>query len=254
MLRQRIAELKSAAAVKAAETEGLRAAAAGENERLRRRLADLERQHAERQKRVGVLQTASMNASVENERLLQRLRAAEKPSLASAAESEKLGKRIAQLECDAREAAAKHHRESDELRLHCAQLAQQAQTAVAARDVAILERDAAIAAKRAVPIELRRQYDALEKQLVVALTKLERSTRREDQRRRAFAASGKDAPLVRTRVYRTAAFRVRERELDVVRDARGHLEIGAVVVEVVDGRADEHADAHGLEARAPDGG
>ena len=195
MLRQRIAELKSAAAVKAAETEGLRAAAAGENERLRRRLAELERQHAERQKRVGVLQTASMNASVENERLLQRLRAAEKPSLASAADSEKLGKRIAQLECDAREAAAKHHRESDELRLHCAQLAQQAQTAVAARDVAILERDAAIAAKRAVPIELRRQYDALEKQLVVALTKLERSTRREDQWRRAFAASGKDAPL-----------------------------------------------------------
>ena len=120
MLRQRIAELKSAAAVKAAETEGLRAAAAGENERLRRRLADLERQHAERQKRVGVLQTASMNASVENERLLQRLRAAEKPSLASAAESEKLGKRIAQLECDLREAAAKHARESDELRLHCA--------------------------------------------------------------------------------------------------------------------------------------
>ena len=104
-------------------------------------------------------------------------------------------KRIAQLECDAREAAAKHHRESDELRLHCAQLAQQAQTAVAARDVAILERDAAIAAKRAVPVELRRQYDALEKQLVVALTKLERSTRREDQWRRAFAASGKDAPL-----------------------------------------------------------
>ena len=45
---------------------------------------------------------------------------------------------------------------------------------------------------------------------------------------------------------------MRERELDVVRDARGHLEIGAVVVEVVDGRADEHADAHGLEARAPD--
>merc|ERR1712025_163831 len=85
MLRQRIAELKSAAAVKAAETEGLRAAAAGENERLRRRLAELERQHAERQKRVGVLQTASMNASEENERLLQRLRAAEKPSLASAA-------------------------------------------------------------------------------------------------------------------------------------------------------------------------
>ena len=35
---------------------------------------------------------------------------------------------------------------------------------------------------------------------------------------------------------------------------RGHLEIGAVVVEIVDGRADEHADAHGLEARAPDGG
>ena len=47
---------------------------------------------------------------------------------------------------------------------------------------------------------------------------------------------------------------MRERELDVVRDARRHLEIGAVVVEVVDGRADEHADAHGLEARAPDGG
>ena len=90
-------------------------------------VAELERQHAERQKRVGVLQTASMNASVENERLLQRLRAAEKPSLASAADSEKLGKRIAQLECDAREAAAKHHRENDELRLHCAQLAQQAQ-------------------------------------------------------------------------------------------------------------------------------
>ena len=67
-----------------------------------------------------------MNASVENERLLERLRAAEKPSLASAAESEKLGKRIAQLECDLREAAAKHARESDELRLHCAQLAQQA--------------------------------------------------------------------------------------------------------------------------------
>ena len=73
--------------------------------------------------------------------------------------------------------------------------AQQAQTAVAARDVAILERDAAIAAKRAVPVELRRQYDALEKQLVVALTKLERSTRRERQWQRAFAASGKDAPL-----------------------------------------------------------
>ena len=54
----------------------------------------------------------------------------------------------------------------------------------------MLERDAAIAAKRAVPIELRRQYDALEKQLVVALTKLERSTRREDQWRRAFTASG----------------------------------------------------------------
>ena len=44
-----------------------------------------QRREAERQKRVGVLQTASMNASVENERLLQRLRAAEKPSLASAA-------------------------------------------------------------------------------------------------------------------------------------------------------------------------
>ena len=40
---------------------------------------------------------------------------------------------------------------------------------------------------------------------------------------------------------------MRERELDVVRDARGHLEIGAVVVEVVDGRADEHAEVKGEE-------
>ena len=47
---------------------------------------------------------------------------------------------------------------------------------------------------------------------------------------------------------------MRERELDVMDGTRGHLEIGAVVVEVVDGRADEDADAHGPEARAPDGG
>ena len=48
-------------------------------------------------------------------------------------------------------------------------------------------------------------------------------------------------------------FQVHERLFDMMDGARGHLEIGAVVVEVVDGRADEHADAHGPEARAPDG-
>ena len=194
MLRQRIAELERAAAATAAGTEGLRLAAAGENERLRNRIAALERDGAARQKRVGVLQCAATTASTENERLLQRLRAAEKPSLAGAAESEKMGRRLARLECDTREAAAKHNRESDQLRMHCAELARQAQTAVAARDVAVLERDAAVAAKRAVPVELRAQYNALERQLVVALTKLERSTRREDQWRRAFAASGGKGP------------------------------------------------------------
>ena len=40
-------------------------------------------------------------------------------------------------------------------------------------------------------------------------------------------------------------FQVHERLLGMMDGARGHLEIGAVVVEVVDGRADEHADAHG---------
>ena len=49
-------------------------------------------------------------------------------------------------------------------------------------------------------------------------------------------------------------FQVHERLFGMMDGARGHLEIGAVVVEVVDGRADEHADAHGPEARAPDGG
>ena len=38
-------------------------------------------------------------------------------------------------------------------------------------------------------------------------------------------------------------FRVHERLFDMMDGARGHLEIGAVVVEDVDGRADEHADA-----------
>jgi hypothetical protein len=196
MLRQRIADLEREAAATAAGTEGLRSAAAGENERLRTRIAALERDGDARQKRVGVLQCAATTASTENERLLQRLRAAEKPSLAGAAESEKMGRRLARLECDTREAAAKHNRESDQLRMHCAALARQAQTAVAARDVAVLERDAAVAAKRAVPVELRAQYNALEKQLVVALTKLERSTRREDQWRRAFAESGGKGPPV----------------------------------------------------------
>ena len=38
-------------------------------------------------------------------------------------------------------------------------------------------------------------------------------------------------------------FQVHERMFDMMDGARGHLEIGAVVVEVVDGSADEHADA-----------
>ena len=165
MLRQRIAELKSAAAVKAAETEGLRAAAAGENERLRRRLADLERQHAERQKRVGVLQTASMNASVENERLLQRLRAAEKPSLASAAESEKLGEadRAARVrfERGRREACARKRRAAPALR--AARAAGADGRRGAGRRYVRTGRGDRREAGRA-DRAARRQYDALEKQ------------------------------------------------------------------------------------------
>ena len=36
--------------------------------------------------------------------------------------------------------------------------------------------------------------------------------------------------------------------------ARGHLDLEAVVVEIIYDRPAKHADAHGLEARAPDGG
>ncbi len=44
-------------------------------------------------------------------------------------------------------------------------------------------------------------------------------------------------------------FQVHERLFGMMDGARGHLEIGAVVVEVVDGRADEHADAYGPDGR-----
>ena len=48
-------------------------------------------------------------------------------------------------------------------------------------------------------------------------------------------------------------FQVHERLFGMMDGACRHLEIGAVVVEVVDGRADEHANAHGLgrSARSP---
>ena len=44
---------------------------------------------------------------------------------------------------------------------------------------------------------------------------------------------------------------MRERELDVVRDARGHLDLEAVVVEIIYDRPAKHADAQANSSYAP---